>query len=70
MIEESPAFSHAESALAEAGLRHGIEDFGEISKRLEGEAAEERVRWALDHFGDSIGMTSASGRNRRCSCTW
>ena len=61
MTEDSSASAATASALAEAGLRHGIEDFSAVSKRLEGESAEERVRWALDHFGDSIGMTSSFG---------
>ena len=61
MTEDSSASAATASALAEAGLRHVIEDFSAVSKRLEGESAEERVRWALDHFGDSIGMTSSFG---------
>ena len=61
MTEDSSASAATASALAEAGLRHGIEDFSAVSKRLEGESAEERVRSALDHFGDSIGMTSSFG---------
>lgn len=61
MIEESPAPSQAESALAGAAARHGIEDFAALSKQLEGESAGERIRWALDHFGDGIGMTSSFG---------
>jgi len=61
MAEELPILSPAASALAEAGLRHGIEDFGGVSKRLEGSSAEDRVGWALEHFGASIGMTSSFG---------
>jgi phosphoadenosine phosphosulfate reductase len=61
MIEEYPAPSQAESALAAAGERHGIEDFAGLSKRLEGESAEGRVRWALDHFVNRIGLTSSFG---------
>ena len=61
MTEDSSASAATASALAEAGLRHRIEDFSAVSKRLEGESAEERVRWALDHFGDSIGLTSSFG---------
>ena len=61
MAENSLAPSPAESALAEAVLRHGIEDFGEVSKWLEAASAEDRVGWALDHFGAGIGMTSSFG---------
>ncbi len=60
MIEESPS-PLVEPALAEAGLRHGIADFAEVSKWLEEASAEERIGWALEHFGEGIGMTSSFG---------
>ena len=57
MIEESPLPSPTESALAEVVLRHGIEDFSSLSRNLEAASAEDRIAWALDHFGDGIGMS-------------
>jgi phosphoadenosine phosphosulfate reductase len=50
-----------ESALAETVARHGIDDFSALSRTLEEKTAEERVRWALDHFGSGIAMTSSFG---------
>ncbi|MEQ1841075.1 MAG: phosphoadenylyl-sulfate reductase, partial [Verrucomicrobiales bacterium] len=61
MIEESPLPSPTESALAEVVLRHGIEDFSSLSRNLEAASAEDRIAWALDHFGDGIGMSSSFG---------
>ena len=61
MTAESPSLSQSESALAGAAARHGIEDFPALLKQLENESAGERIRWALEHFGDGIGMTSSFG---------
>jgi len=61
MIEESSSASLTDSALARACQRHGIKDFASLAERLEGVSAEERVSWALDHFGGNIGMTSSFG---------
>ena len=61
MAAESPSRSKSDSALAGAAARHGIEDFPALSKQLENESAGERIRWALEHFGDGIGMTSSFG---------
>lgn len=60
MIKESPS-PLAEPTLAELGQSHGIGDFAEMSKTLETASAEERVSWALEHFGPKIGMTSSFG---------
>lgn len=61
MIEESPPTFPADSSLAEVVLRHGIDDFSALSEKLEGASAEDRVGWALSHFGEHIGMTSSFG---------
>ena len=51
----------AEASLIEAGNRHGIADFSDLSRRLEESGAEARICWALEHFGDCIGMSSSFG---------
>lgn len=61
-MSESRSFpSPSESAFAEAAVGLGIEDLGEISRRLESATAGERVEWAVGHFGSTLGMTSSFG---------
>jgi len=61
MSDFQPSGLSSTSLLAEAASRHGLADFAGTAKLLEEASAEDRVAWALNHFGDGIAMTSSFG---------
>jgi len=46
--------------------RLDIADIAAESRRLEAGPAEDRIRWALEHFGGRIGMSSSFGAQSAC----
>lgn len=59
--EEKEGAAVAGASPDEIAVRNGISDLGLDVARLEKEPAEARIRWAVEHFGDRLVMTSSFG---------
>ncbi|MEX2577520.1 MAG: phosphoadenylyl-sulfate reductase [Verrucomicrobiales bacterium] len=49
------------TSVEEVASRYGIEDFSERSRKLEHLSAGDRIDWALEQFGERVGMSSSFG---------